>query len=145
MVAVAPGAIGTLVSSPGDSRWYEGLDKPPFTPPDWVFGPVWTALYVAMGVSAFLVWRARGRRPGAGAAFGVFGVQLVLNALWTPAFFGAESPALGLVVILALLAALTEAIRRFRRFSATAALLLVPYLLWVVFATVLNAEILRRN
>jgi translocator protein len=145
LVAVVPSAVGALVSGTGDSPWYEALDKPPFTPPDWVFGPVWSVLYVAMGVAAFLVWRGRGRAAGTTAAFVAFGVQLALNALWTPAFFGAESPALGLLVIVALVFALADTIRRFRHFSRGAALLLVPYLAWVVFATVLNAEILRRN
>jgi translocator protein len=144
-VSAAPGALGSLATAGGGSEWYQALDKPAFTPPDWVFGPVWSTLYVLTGVAAWLVWRRRRERPGAGAAFAAFGAQLALNAAWTPVFFGLEAPGPAILVIVALWLALAETIRRFRHFSAAAALLLAPYLAWVTFAAALNVEIWRLN
>jgi len=116
-------------------HWYPSLTAPPLTPPSWVFAPVWTVLYVAIGVSAWLVWR----RPGSPAALRIWGWQLAANAAWPAAFFAMRSPALGLPVIglMLLLTALT--IRAFHPRSRLAAFLLLPYLAWTLFATYLNA------
>ena len=115
--------------------WYAGLAHPPGTPPDWLFAPVWTVLYTLMAVSAWLVWRCR--RPAGYRALQVWGWQLLVNALWSPAFFGLNSVALGLAMLLPLppLVALTA--WRFAPVSRTAAVLLLPYLAWSVYAAAL--------
>jgi tryptophan-rich sensory protein len=137
-LASASGAV----FMPGE--WYAGLEKPSFNPPNWVFGPVWTLLYLLMGVSAWLVWRRRGF-SGARFALGVFLLQLALNAAWTPVFFGAHMPGVALVVILAMWAAILATMLAVRPHSVLAAALLAPYLLWVSFASVLNFELWRLN
>ena len=100
------GIAGALTTETGDSSWYAGLDKPPFNPPGWLFGPVWTVLYALMGIAAFRVWRAGTERAEVRRALGLFAAQLVLNGIWTPIFFGAESIVGGAVVIVLLLATL---------------------------------------
>lgn len=133
----AAGVLGTPFT---DSDWYRELPRPSWAPPGWVFGPVWVTLYTMMGVAAWLVWR----RPASGfrtAALIWFAVQLALNAAWTPVFFGARSLVGGLVVIVALLAAIAMTIVRFAPVSRAAAWLLAPYLAWVAFATCLNGAI----
>jgi len=144
VVCFLPSVLGALLSDPG-SDWYRMLEKPFFTPPGWVFGPVWTVLYIMMGVSLFLLWR-RGvtDRPGRVALLW-FVVQLLLNAIWTPAFFGLESPILGLIVILLLWPAILLTIINLWRVSKIAGWLLIPYFIWVSYATVLNAAIVWIN
>jgi translocator protein len=144
-IAQSAGLIGTLVTDTGEGTWYAQLDKPWFTPPGWVFGPVWTTLYVMMGIAAFLVWERRQEHSGALVALAVYAVQLVLNLSWSLVFFGLESPGGGLVVIVAMLAAIVATMILFWPISRAASLLLVPYLLWVCFATVLNASIWAMN
>lgn len=128
--------IGGLVTNTGPHSWYSGLDQPSWNPPDWLFGPVWTALYVAMAVAAWLVWRTAGAGP-----LPVYGVQLGLNLAWTLVFFGLESTWGGVVVITALWLAIAATIVTFRRHSTVAAALLVPYLAWVTYAGALNLAI----
>jgi translocator protein len=135
-LASAPGAW----FSPGD--WYAGLDKPAWNPPGWLFGPVWTVLYAAMGVSAWLVWRC-GRDSR--SALAPFFVQLALNAAWTPVFFGMHEMGWAFAVILALWLAIAVTIAVFARHSRPAALLLLPYLAWVTFAAALNFSLWRLN
>ena len=139
------GLVGVLVTDTGNSPWYRSLKKPSFNPPPSVFGPVWTALYAMMGVSAFLVWRNRKTSPAARPALVLFGLQLALNAIWTPVFFGFKSLGGAFAIILALWAAIAVTIDRFRRVSPVAAVLLIPYLLWVSFASVLNGSIFLLN
>lgn len=115
--------------------WYPALTSPPGVPPNWVFPVVWTALYTLTGLAGWRVWR----RVGAGRALRLWGWQLAIGALWTPAFFGLRNPALGLVVILAFLAAVAATIRAFARIEAQAAWLMAPLLAWVGYATWLNA------
>jgi translocator protein len=128
--------------SPGN--WYADLDKPAFNPPGWVFGPVWTLLYVMMGTSAWLVWRKAGFRA-ARIALGLYLIQLALNAAWTPVFFGAQRPDLAFIVIVALWLAVAATIAAFKRHSLAAMLLLVPYIAWVSFAAVLNFTLWQLN
>ncbi len=127
---------------PGE--WYASLRKPSWNPPGWIFGPVWTALYAMMAVAAWLVWRRGGfaaqRRP-----LGWFLAQLALNAAWTPLFFGLHWPGVAFAEIVLLWLAIVATLAAFRRVSRTATLLLVPYLLWVTFATVLNFTLWRLN
>lgn len=124
--------------------WYGALEQPAWAPPDWVFGPVWTALYFSMGVSAWLVWRARGF-SGAGGALGAFIVQLTLNGIWSWIFFGLQRPGLALVEIVALWAVLVVTVIAFWAVRPLAGGLLLPYLGWVTYAALLNAAIWQLN
>jgi len=138
---LAVGALAGIATSAGGASWYPTLVKPPFNPPAWVFGPVWTVLYVLMGIAAFLVWRRGLAAPGVQAALAVFLVQLVLNGLWSLVFFGLRRPGWGLVEIALLWLAIGGTAWLFRRVSPAAAMLLLPYWAWVSFAAVLNASI----
>ncbi len=133
---------GGRVFRPG--AWYEGLAKPRWRPPNRLFAPVWTALYVMIAVAGWLVWREAGF-GGAGLALAAFALQLVLNAAWTPLFFGLQRTDLGLIDIVLVWAAIVATIALFAPISAAAAALMVPYLAWVTFATALNFEVWRLN
>ena len=141
---LAVSAIGGAITAGSVGTWYQTLAKPPFTPPDWLFPPVWTALFVLMGVSAWRVWRQAGwtvARP----ALGAFSVQLALNLAWSVLFFGAQWVGVALAEIFVLLATILWTLRRFARIDRVAALLLVPYALWVAFAGILTAAIWLQN
>jgi translocator protein len=141
-VSLAAGLIGSFTAmGQGFSSWYATIDKPSFTPPNWVFGPVWTILYLLMGVAAFLVWQKGWQLRRVRIALGWFLVQLILNALWTPVFFGLHQIGWALVVIVLLWTVIGVTMYCFSRVSKTGVILLVPYLLWVSFATVLNGAI----
>ncbi len=129
------GFFGFIFTQPATSTWYAELQKPRFTPPDWVFGPVWVCLYILMGVAVFLVWRRGLHHQVVKTALFIFGVQLVLNALWSFLFFGLRSPLAGLIGILVLGVAIILTVRSFLAVSRIAGLLLIPYFLWVSFAT----------
>jgi benzodiazapine receptor len=137
----AAGAIGSLATTPNIPTWYTALEKPAFTPPSWLFAPAWITLYVLMAIAAFLIWRKGLGEEGVKCALTVFLVQLVLNALWSVVFFGLQSPLWGMVVILALWIAILLTIIKFFRLSVAAGSLLLPYILWVSFAAVLNITI----
>lgn len=142
LICMAAGIIGSAFTSPAIPNWYASLVKPEFTPPSWVFGPVWTTLYFLMGVSLYLIWK---RKDEAKPALAVFSFQLVLNALWSFLFFGLQSPLYGLICIVLLWLAIVATVLLFYRISKTAAYLLVPYLLWVSFAAFLNYSIWTLN
>jgi tryptophan-rich sensory protein len=137
LVCQMAGFLGSLFTAPAISNWYAGLNKPSFSPPNWIFSPVWISLFVLMGISLFLVWRRQGQ-PHVKTAFIFFFVQLILNILWSLTFFGLKSPLLGLMDILLLWLAILLTMITFFKVSRWAGLLLLPYLLWVSFATVLN-------
>ncbi|MFC6731345.1 TspO/MBR family protein [Haladaptatus sp. GCM10025893] len=139
------GALGTVFTGPQINTWYTTLAKPAFNPPNWVFGPVWTTLFALMGAAAWLVWRRGFDQTAVRVALSAFALQFALNVGWSAAFFGLESPQLGLVVIIALWVAIVATIALFDRVDRRAALLLVPYLAWVTFAAVLNYHIWRLN
>ncbi len=140
------GILSALIVPTAQSAWFQALEKPFFNPPNWLFGPVWTLLYAFMGVAAYLVWRQRDRlRQPVRQALLLFAGQLALNAAWTPVFFGLQAVGAALVVIVLLDVALALTIRAFFPLSRTAGWLLVPYLAWVLFATVLNAAIWLLN
>lgn len=139
------GLIGSVYSISSLPTWYAALEKPAFTPPNWLFAPAWITLYVLMGVAAFLVWRNGWDKPKVRAALAFFGVQLVLNALWSVAFFGLQSPIFGLVLIVLLWVAILITMLRFKEISIAGAWLLLPYLLWVTFAGALNIAIWMLN
>ena len=141
--------LGGLATANNVEGWYATADKAPGSPPNWVFGPVWTALYTAMAVAAWLVWRSRaeGTRP----ALTAYAVQLVLNLLWTPVFFGLYpvlgTPALWIafVIIVALAVAVSVTVLHFGPINRAAGLLLLPYLAWIVFASSLNLWMALNN
>lgn len=140
----AVGAAGAVATVPATRSWLPSLDLPRWQPPGAVFGPVWTVLYTLMGISLRLVRRGPAG-PERDRATRLFAVQLGLNGLWSFLFFGLRSPAAGLLDVIPLLAAVALTVRAMWSVSRPAALLLVPYLVWVGFATMLTAEIWRRN
>jgi translocator protein len=145
-VPLLVGIMGSLfTTSDSLGNWYANLHKPSFNPPNWIFGPVWTTLYIMMGISAFLVWRKDINSKAVRIVLACFVVQLFLNAIWTPLFFGLHSPLLGLIDIVLLLNAIIVTVFAFFQISRIAALLLIPYLAWVSFAAVLNAAIYLLN
>lgn len=138
-------AVGGWFTASSVGTWYQTLNKPALNPPDWVFGPVWTVLYVMMALAAWCVWRRAGswrRAMGAGVAYLL---QLALNLLWSVVFFGWRSPAGALVVIVLLWLAIAWTLWRFAQHTRLAAALLAPYLAWVSFAGLLNLLIVRLN
>jgi len=141
LICQAVGLLGALFTKPAIPSWYASLQKPWFSPPNWLFAPVWTSLYVMMGVAAFVVWHHGLRSKKIKVALGLFALQLALNALWSPVFFGLQSPLTGLVVIVLLWIALVLTIISFFRASFAAGMLLVPYIAWVTFAGLLNVSL----
>ncbi|MBS0640862.1 MAG: TspO/MBR family protein [Acetobacteraceae bacterium] len=128
------GAVGGSITARAVQGWYAGLNAPPGTPPNWVFAPVWSVLYVMIGVAAWLVWKRRGpSRP-----LRLWGWQLAANALWVPAFFGLRSPGLGLVVLAAMLMLTALTILAFLRVRRIAGWLMAPYACWAAYASYLN-------
>jgi benzodiazapine receptor len=144
-ICLLVGGIGGFFSASSVKTWYATLNRPAFSPPGWLFGPVWTMLYIMMGVAAGLVWRQGIATPAVKAAIAAFVIQLILNAIWSPLFFGLRSPLLGLVDIVPLWLAIVVTIILFWQVHKTAAILLVPYLLWVSFATLLNLRLWQLN
>jgi benzodiazapine receptor len=144
-VVLAAGGIGSLATTKAIPTWYKGLNKPSFNPPEWLFGPAWTVLYLLMAVAAWLVWKRGIGATGVKLALAMFLVQLVLNALWSVFFFGLRSPLAGLVNIAVLWLAILATIALFFRVSVPAGVLLLPYIAWVSFAALLNAAILHLN
>ncbi|MDJ0973439.1 MAG: TspO/MBR family protein [Planctomycetota bacterium] len=124
--------------------WYAALEKPAWTPPGWVFGPVWTTLYTLMGIAAWLVWRKAGW-SGARTALSLFLVQLALNAAWTPLFFGVHAMLVAFVCIVLMWLAVAATLVAFWRQTRLAGVLLVPYLAWLTLASALNFELWRLN
>jgi translocator protein len=143
-VCFAAAALGAMFTASSVGDWYVALRKPSWNPPAWIFGPVWTVLYLTMAIAAWLVWRRAGA-GGAGGALILFGVQLVLNVLWSWFFFGLHNPGAALAGIVALWGAIAWTGAAFWRVSHPAAVLMAPYLAWVTFAAVLNLVIWRLN
>lgn len=145
-------AVGSIFTSESVSTWYQTIEKPSFSPPNWLFGPVWTTLYILMGISLFLVWRApsttsfpEDRRSIKIAAFTAFGIQLILNVLWSFFFFGLRSPQLAFAEIMILLISIAVTIVIFSKISKLAAVLMLSYAGWVTFASFLNLQIWLLN
>jgi tryptophan-rich sensory protein len=139
--AVTAAALLGVLGVTGTSTEYQTLEQPPWAPPSWLFGPVWTILYAMIAVAGWLVWR----RTGWNRALSIYAAQLVLNAIWTPIFFGFGQYGLALIDIVVLWVLIGATIVLFRPISRTAAWLLVPYWAWVTFATALNAAIWYAN
>lgn len=145
VIALSAGFIGSLFTTPSISTWYATLIKPTLNPPAWIFGPVWTALFILMGIAAFLVWRQGLKQQKVRAALCVYGFQLVLNVFWSILFFGLQRPDLAFIEIIALWLAIAWTISSFYKVSRAGAYLLVPYILWVSFAIYLNYTIWQLN
>ena len=139
------GAIGAYATAVGVDNWYPKLNKPAFNPPNWLFGPVWTLLFILMGIAAGIVWHKGFYHKWVQTALYHFGFQLLLNAAWSVLFFGLQQPLWALLNIIALFVMILLTIKWFKVVNKTAAYLLVPYALWVAFAAVLNFEIWRLN
>jgi len=139
------GFLSGFATQSSVNDWYVTLQKPSFNPPNWIFAPVWTLLYITMGVAAGIVWRKGFYHKWVKTALYHFGFQLLFNALWSITFFGFMQPLWALIVILILIVLIILTIKWFMIVSKVAAYLLIPYLLWVLFATVLNYKIWELN
>jgi tryptophan-rich sensory protein len=135
------GLVGTIFTTPAIPTWYASLVKPNFSPPNYLFGPVWSILYVLMGISVHLIWQKGLKSRKVREAVYTFGVQLILNGIWSPIFFGARNLFLALVVIILMWLFILKTILAFRKINKVASYLLYPYIAWVSFATVLNFSV----
>jgi len=145
LVCELAGVIGSIFTTSSIPAWYAGLAKPPFNPPGWVFAPVWTILYALMGLAAYLVFEKGPRKNEVRKALAVFAGQLLLNLLWSIVFFGAHQIFGAAIVIVFLWGMILASIWLFSKISRAAAYLLVPYILWVSFAAVLNISLYVLN
>jgi tryptophan-rich sensory protein len=145
LIPLAVGFIGSLATNPSIPSWYAGLEKPSFSPPNWIFAPVWTLLFILMGIALFLVWSKRKQNRGATLAIVFFSIQMVLNLLWSILFFTLHRPDLALVEIIILWLFIASTIYYFALVDRRAAWLLAPYLAWVSFASILNGAIFLLN
>lgn len=145
LVSNLAGILGSLATSSSISDWYVYLNKPSFNPPNWIFGPVWTVLYTIMGISLYLVWIKGYQKKKVKSAVQLFFVHLMFNTLWTFVFFGSRNLLLALGVIIILWLMIASLIKIFWNINKWASYLLVPYILWVSFATLLNYSIWRLN
>ncbi len=145
LICQGAGAIGALFTSPAISTWYTTIQKPSFNPPNWIFAPVWTLLFLLMGISLYFVWSRGLEDKKIKIAVFIFCVQLVLNIFWSFLFFGLQSPLYAFIGIVILWLAILLTIISFYKISKIAAYLLLPYILWVSFASVLNFSILIIN
>lgn len=143
-LCLAAGGLGSFATAAKIPTWYATVVKPTWNPPNWVFAPVWTTLYILMAVAAWMIWTRR-EQLGARMALTLFAVQLALNTLWSFLFFGMENPGAAMIEIVAMWLAIAATIVMFGRISKCAAWLLAPYLAWVSFASCLNFAIWRLN
>jgi tryptophan-rich sensory protein len=141
VVCVTIGYLSGMVTRDSITTWYPTLVKPVFNPPNWIFGPIWSLLYIMMGIAAGLIWTSNFEEKIVKKALGFFAIQLALNALWSYLFFGLHNPLLALIEIIILWLLIFETYNQFRKINKTASYLLLPYLAWVSFATVLNFSI----
>ncbi len=141
IVCLSIGFLGSLVTQTGMTSWYSTIEKPSFNPPNWLFGPVWTVLYICIAVAGGLIWDEIDTNPLVKKALLFFAVQLVLNSLWSFLFFGLQNPLLALIEIVLLLLVIYETYLLFSKINKIAGYLFIPYLFWVSFAMVLNASI----
>jgi translocator protein len=139
------GSLGSLVTTTGSGSWYATLEKPFFAPPTWVFAPMWITLFILMGIALYLVWQCGTKNWDVQIALGIFGVQFILNVIWSFLFFGLQSPLLGLVDIILLWVMIAATIGAFYRVKKSAAYFLIPYLAWVTLASALNGAIYVMN
>ena len=144
LLCIGLGSISGIASGTGLTEWYQTLNKPFFQPPSWVFGPAWTILYTLMGIAIARIWH----QPASSmktTAVRLFVIQFIINLIWTPIFFALQQPLIALIIIIIMWILILLTIRSFKKLDSTAAYLLVPYIMWVSFATVLNASIVYLN
>lgn len=145
LISLSAGAIGSVFTVTGPDSWYAGVAKPAFNPPNWIFGPVWTTLFILMGVALFLVWRQGWHKIEVKAAIKYFFIQLGFNIIWSYFFFGLSNPRLAFLEIIALWLAIVATMTAFYKVDRRATWLLWPYLAWVSFAAFLNYTIWQLN
>lgn len=145
LLCLAVGAAGSYFTTAEIPTWYAALNKPAWTPPNIAFPVVWTALYVMMAVTLWLLWDRVPPSPARTTALGWFFVQLALNAIWSPIFFGAHATRAALIIVVLMFVAIVMTIRTTWPLHRTAAMLLIPYLLWIAYASTLNAGIVAMN
>ncbi|GMN06962.1 tryptophan-rich sensory protein [Croceitalea sp. MTPC5] len=145
VICLLIGFLSSFATQSSVNDWYVTLNKPSFNPPNWLFAPVWTVLYILMGIAAGIVWVKGYYHIWVKTALYHFGFQLLLNALWSIVFFGLKNPLAALFIILVLLTMIALTIKWFNVVSKKAALLMVPYFIWVLFATILNFSIWQLN
>lgn len=145
LVCLVVGFLSGFATQSSVDTWYETLNKPSFNPPNWIFAPVWTVLYILMGIAAGIVWSKGYYHKWVKTAMYHFFFQLLFNVLWSLVFFGYRSPGLAFLVIIILLILIILTYKWFRIVNKTAAYLLIPYLIWVGFATILNFSIWQLN
>jgi translocator protein len=145
LIVFFTGAVGTLATLPQITTWYAALAKPSWTPPNDWFGPIWSTLYILIGIALFLIWRQGIERRDVRFAMGIFAVQLILNLLWSLVFFGLHSILGGFIIIMVLWIAILANMIAFYVLSKPAGILMVPYLIWVSIASYLNYSVLLLN
>lgn len=145
VLVLVVGGLSSMVTRPAVASWYVDLNKPFFTPPNWLFAPVWTLLYVLMGIAAGRVWLRGKHHQWGKTALYHYGAQLIFNGLWSLVFFGLHAPKLGMLVIIILLVLIERTIHWFKLVDRIAAYLLYPYLIWVTYASFLNGAIALNN
>jgi translocator protein len=138
LICFLAAGIGTVFTTQAIPTWYSTLNKPFFSPPNYLFGPVWTLLYIMMGISLYIIWNKGLKNKKVKSAIYLFGIQLLLNTIWSPVFFGAHNLLLAFVIIVALWIFILKTIKAFAKIDKTASYLLYPYLAWVSFASILN-------
>lgn len=144
LICELAGIAGSIFTAPAIPIWYAALKKPLFNPPSWVFTPVWTLLYFLMGIALYLVWK-KSSQPGAKRSLFTFAFQLLLNIVWSMIFFGTKDIYLAFIVIMLLWVWIGLTILRFKKISKPAVYLLIPYYLWVSFASYLNYSLWQLN
>jgi tryptophan-rich sensory protein len=141
VICLGIGYASSIVTQNGIETWYNTIEKPSFNPPNWIFAPVWTILYIFIAIAGGIVWDKIDTNPLAKKAMLFFGIQLLLNTLWSFLFFGLKNPLIALIEIILLLLIIYETYMLFSKISKTAGYLFIPYLIWVSFAMFLNASI----
>ncbi len=145
LICLIAGFLGSLATTPSIPTWYASLTKPAWTPPNWLFGPIWTILYILLGVAAFIVWREGFQRKEVKIALGIFSLQLILNILWSVVFFAFRSILGAFIIILIFWIMILITIITFYRVSKPAAIILIPYITWVTIAAALNYTVYILN
>lgn len=145
LIPFGAGAIGSIATASSIPTWYASLEKPFFNPPNWVFGPVWTFLYLLMGIALYLIWNNKKRTKHKKKAMQYYWIQIVLNTLWSLVFFGLKTTLGGILIIVPLVIFIILTMKNAKSVSTTAWLLFLPYLAWVSFATILNISLFLLN
>jgi len=144
IIAQTAGIVGSIFTAPSIKTWYEFLEKPFFSPPNWLFAPAWVLLYTLMGIAAFLVWRKK-ENPARKETLELYILNLILNAFWSVLFFGLKNPGIAFFEIMTLWIVILIVMMKFFKIEKTAGILFIPYILWVTFAAILNLAVWRLN